>query len=308
MTESSKPGGTPADENGVRLPEWPPLASYDEPTEVPRRVTSNLDDPPRPDGPPQPDSGSQSNSGSQPEDPDRGAGSSGHRALRPVKGLADVRRSIRARLRSQGVVVASFLGVILTAVALNAFQRAPADPSSPLATDPVGSAEARPAATPSDSSPAQSSPLPPTPTPTRTSTPIAMAATTPPTPSNTATQNPEAPTAPIPAEPPTLPDPPAACTATYAVVESWPGGFKGEVKIKNNTSTSWSGWRVEWTWPSGQQITEVWNGSHSSSGASVTVRNMSYNGTLAPNGTTTFGFLADITGTNQAPAMTCANR
>ncbi|WP_263404656.1 cellulose-binding domain-containing protein [Salinispora vitiensis] len=80
------------------------------------------------------------------------------------------------------------------------------------------------------------------------------------------------------------------------------------MKIKNNSSTSWSGWRVEWTWPSGQKITEVWDGSHSGSGASVTVTNMSYNGTLAPNGTTTFGFLADITGTNQTPTVTCANR
>ncbi len=137
MTESSKPGDTPADEVGVRLPEWPPLASYDEPTEVPKRATSNLGDSPYPDG------------------------------FRPHRQTAQ--RTARS-------------------------------------------------------------------------------------------------------------------------------------------STSWTGWRVEWTWPSGQKLTEVWNGSLSSSGASVTVTNMSYNGTLAPDGTTTFGFLADITGTNPAPTMTCAGR
>ncbi|WP_255435955.1 cellulose binding domain-containing protein [Salinispora sp. H7-4] len=217
-------------------------------------------------------------------------------------------------MRSQGIVAASFLVVILTAVALNALQRSPADPSSPLATDQVAGAEAGPTAAPSESSSTQSLPLPPTPTSeptstsTPTSTPVAMDATPPPTPSKSTTQDPTPPTAPIPGEPPTLPDPPSACTAKYTVVESWPGGFKGEVKIKNNTSASWSGWRVEWTWPSGQQLTEVWDGSHRSSGASVTVTNMSYNGTLAPNGTTTFGFLADNTGTNQAPTVTCANR
>ncbi|WP_080640887.1 cellulose binding domain-containing protein [Salinispora oceanensis] len=318
MTESSKPGDTPADEVGVRLPEWPPLASYDEPTEVPKRATSNLGDSPHPDGVPQPNSGAQPNRRSQPEEADRGPDSSGRRPLRPVKGSADARRSIPARLRSQGIVAASFLGIILTAAALNALQRSPADPSSRLTIDSVASTAASPAAAPSESSPTQSLPLPPTPTPTHvptqtptqapTSPPVAMAATTQPPPSETATQNSTQPASSAPSEPPALPPPPADCTTNYTIIESWPGGFKGEVKIKNNTSTSWTGWRVEWTWPSGQKLTEVWNGSLSSSGASVTVTNMSYNGTLAPDGTTTFGFLADITGTNPAPTMTCAGR
>lgn len=183
MTESSKPGDTPADEVGVRLPEWPPLASYDEPTEVPKRATSNLGDSPYPDGVPQPNSGSQPNRRSQPEEADRGPDSSGRRPLRPVKGAADARRSIPARLRSQGIVAASFLGIILTAAALNALQRSPADPSSRLTIDSVASTAASPAAAPSESSPTQSLPLPPTPTPTHVPTQTPTQAPTSPPPS-----------------------------------------------------------------------------------------------------------------------------
>jgi hypothetical protein len=38
----------------------------------------------------------------------------------------------------------------------------------------------------------------------------------------------------------------------------------------------------------------------------VSVRNASWNGTVAPNGTTTFGFLGSWTGTNTAPTLSCA--
>lgn len=41
------------------------------------------------------------------------------------------------------------------------------------------------------------------------------------------------------------------------------------------------------------------------SGATVTARNQTWNGNLAPDGTATFGFLATWTGTNPVPAVTC---
>lgn len=108
---------------------------------------------------------------------------------------------------------------------------------------------------------------------------------------------------------PTTPPPHSGdCMAVYKVVSSWQGGFQGEVTIMNHTRSTWSGWTANWTWPSGQSITQIWNASQTTSGSSVTVTNAAYNGTLAPEGTTTFGFLARSTGTNSLPTVTCSGR
>jgi hypothetical protein len=43
-------------------------------------------------------------------------------------------------------------------------------------------------------------------------------------------------------------------------------------------------------------------------GASVTADNVSYNGTLGPGASTTFGFLGSHSGNNPTPAVTCTVR
>ncbi|PZF83387.1 cellulose binding domain-containing protein, partial [Micromonospora deserti] len=98
------------------------------------------------------------------------------------------------------------------------------------------------------------------------------------------------------------------CMAVYRVVNSWQDGFQGEVTIMNHGSTPFAGWTATWTWPSGQSITQIWNATQNSSGSAVTVSNASWNGTIAPEGTTTFGFLASTTGTNTLPTVSCARR
>jgi hypothetical protein len=91
------------------------------------------------------------------------------------------------------------------------------------------------------------------------------------------------------------------CTATYAIVNSWSGGFQAHVTVTAGAS-GLSGWSVGWTFPGNQKITGVWNASFRQSGQSVTVGNVSYNGTLAVRASTTFGFNASYTGANAAPA------
>jgi polyvinyl alcohol dehydrogenase (cytochrome) len=95
--------------------------------------------------------------------------------------------------------------------------------------------------------------------------------------------------------------PAGACTATYQVVNQWSGGFQGEVTVRAGTAAI-NGWTVRWTFPSGQTLSQVWNASATSDGANVTVSNASYNGTLASNATTSFGFLGAWNGSNTAPA------
>jgi mannan endo-1,4-beta-mannosidase len=65
------------------------------------------------------------------------------------------------------------------------------------------------------------------------------------------------------------------------------------------------GWTVTWTYANGQTVTQAWNATVTSSGATVTARNVSYNGGLAAGGTTTFGFLGAWTGTNAVPVPAC---
>ncbi|MBM9440943.1 cellulose binding domain-containing protein, partial [Streptomyces bryophytorum] len=96
-----------------------------------------------------------------------------------------------------------------------------------------------------------------------------------------------------------------ACTATYTTVNSWSGGFQGEVKVTAGSSAI-NGWTVTWTQSSGQSITQVWNGTLASTGSStVKVSNVSYNGSVQPSASTTFGFLAN--GSPSTPTLTCTS-
>ncbi|MFB9629319.1 cellulose binding domain-containing protein [Nonomuraea helvata] len=49
----------------------------------------------------------------------------------------------------------------------------------------------------------------------------------------------------------------------------------------------------------------MWNGTRTVSGSAVTVRNTSYNGSIAAGSSTTFGFTAN--GTAATPAVTCTS-
>jgi mannan endo-1,4-beta-mannosidase len=62
---------------------------------------------------------------------------------------------------------------------------------------------------------------------------------------------------------------------------------------------------VTWTFANGQTISQSWNATITSSGSSVTARNVSYNGNLGAGASTVFGFLASWNGTNAAPSLSC---
>ncbi|MFB9685033.1 cellulose binding domain-containing protein [Amycolatopsis plumensis] len=105
------------------------------------------------------------------------------------------------------------------------------------------------------------------------------------------------------------PPPPAGngpCTATPKVVGSWNGGFQGEVTVANTGTAALTGWTVQFTLAGGQSIGQIWSGTASGT-SPVTVRNVAYNGALAPGATTTFGFLVSGPGTPSLDAATCTS-
>jgi lysophospholipase L1-like esterase len=125
-----------------------------------------------------------------------------------------------------------------------------------------------------------------------------------PTTTPTATTSPTRSPTVSPSAPPSTPDS-GGCTATYKVVNQWTGGFQADVTVKNGRTTPTSTWTATFTFDNGQQITQSWSATVTSVGATVTARNLSYNGNLAPGGSSTFGFLASWNGTNAVPAVTC---
>ncbi|MFG1809571.1 glycosyl hydrolase [Streptomyces sp. NPDC049040] len=94
------------------------------------------------------------------------------------------------------------------------------------------------------------------------------------------------------------------CTATYSTTTSWGSGFIADVTVKAGSGRV-SSWKVTWTFSGNQKITNAWNASTAQTGASVTARNLSYNGSLAPGASTSFGFQGTFSGAATTPALLC---
>jgi len=99
----------------------------------------------------------------------------------------------------------------------------------------------------------------------------------------------------------------AGCGGAYRVANAWQGAFQGEVVVTNTSPSAITAWTLTLALPSGVTITQLWGGTFSPASGTVTVHNLSYNGSLAPNATTTIGFLANASGSAGAIATTtCA--
>ncbi|MDH2429144.1 lytic polysaccharide monooxygenase [Sphaerisporangium sp. TRM90804] len=117
-------------------------------------------------------------------------------------------------------------------------------------------------------------------------------------------QDPDPDPDPDPTPTPTPTSGPGGCSSTISS-SGWSGGYQAEVTVRNTGTSAISGWTVKWTLPSGTTINSLWNGTHSISGSQITVRPAGHNGSVAPNGSTTFGFVAS--GTAGSPTLTCTS-
>ncbi|MEU1306992.1 glycoside hydrolase family 18 chitinase [Streptomyces shenzhenensis] len=79
-------------------------------------------------------------------------------------------------------------------------------------------------------------------------------------------------------------------TATYTKASDWGTGFEGKWTVQNTGTTTITAWTVEWDFPSGTSVTSAWDADVTSSGTHWTAKNKSYNGTLAPGASVSFGF------------------
>jgi lysophospholipase L1-like esterase len=155
-------------------------------------------------------------------------------------------------------------------------------------------------------------PVPPTTTPTGTTpTPtLTPTATSTPTPTPTPTRTPTSTPTPTrtPTSTPTTTSG-SSCSVHYAITSQWQGGFGATITITNTGSTAINGWTLTFSFANGQTITQLWNGTVTQSGTSVTITNASYNGSIAPGATlgNAPGFNGTWNGTNAVPTAFTLN-
>ncbi|MEV1334025.1 cellulose binding domain-containing protein [Micromonospora costi] len=107
--------------------------------------------------------------------------------------------------------------------------------------------------------------------------------------------------------PPTTPPPGGAACAVAHTPNSWNTGFTADVRITNTGSAPVDGWTVTYDLPAGQRVTNAWNATVTQSGPTVTARNLSWNGTLAPGGTASFGYQGTLSGAYRSPTSFTLN-
>ncbi|WP_229402376.1 chitinase [Micromonospora okii] len=83
----------------------------------------------------------------------------------------------------------------------------------------------------------------------------------------------------------------AGPTATLTRASDWGGGWEGRYTITNGGSTPIAGWQVAFTLPAGTTLGSYWDATVSSAGQRHTFTNRSWNGTVAPGASVSFGFL-----------------
>jgi cellulase/cellobiase CelA1 len=80
-----------------------------------------------------------------------------------------------------------------------------------------------------------------------------------------------------------------SCTASFTVLSQWTGGFVAVLTVTNTGNSTINGWVVKFTFTDGERIANAWNATVTQSGAQVTAKNMTYNASLPPGGSVSFG-------------------
>jgi hypothetical protein len=96
------------------------------------------------------------------------------------------------------------------------------------------------------------------------------------------------------------------CRVDYRVTSQWAGGFGADVTV-TNLGDSVNGWSLIWTFAAGQTVGQIWNAIATTSGATVTVSNQSFNGVITTGGSTAFGFNGTWNQTNPVPTSFSLN-
>ena len=102
-------------------------------------------------------------------------------------------------------------------------------------------------------------------------------------------------------------DTPASCDADYKLIEQWADDFKASLTVTSDSALD--DWRLGWTFPDGQRLTEVYGATYDQSGSHVTIEAADYNSDVAAGESFQIYFLGKWEGGNTPPgAVTMNNR
>jgi expansin len=93
-----------------------------------------------------------------------------------------------------------------------------------------------------------------------------------------------------------------ATSAVLALVNDWTSGYCANVTIGNSGSTATTTWQVVINLNQ-STLGNLWSATDVVSGSQMTVSPFSYNASIPPGGSTTFGFCGNATGSNYRPTI-----
>jgi endoglucanase len=94
-----------------------------------------------------------------------------------------------------------------------------------------------------------------------------------------------------------------SCKVTYEKQGEWGAGFISQITVKNTGTKAIKGWQLDWNFTGGQQIDNLWSASYTQSGGGVTAKNLSWNATINPGKSVTFGFTGTTSNANPSPEL-----
>ena len=137
-----------------------------------------------------------------------------------------------------------------------------------------------------------------------TTTTIRPTTTIPPTtvPATTTTIRPTTTTVPPATVPPTTVPAAGAATLSMAITSDWVTGYNADITITNPGPTTWTSWSATFTSP--LTVSSIWNGIYQSTGSGHQVSNETWNGSVGPGASVTFG-ITGVGDSRQATPSTC---
>ncbi|MGR6973808.1 glycoside hydrolase family 48 protein [Streptomyces cynarae] len=96
------------------------------------------------------------------------------------------------------------------------------------------------------------------------------------------------------------------CSVDYRT-NDWGSGFTADLTITNRGTDAVNGWTLTYDYTGNQTLSNGWSGTWSQSGKSITVKNASWNGTIAAGAAVNTGAQFTYSGTNAAPTNFAVN-
>jgi endoglucanase len=100
---------------------------------------------------------------------------------------------------------------------------------------------------------------------------------------------------------PAVPAP--TCHVKYQVHGQWPGGFNTQITIQNLAPQPLNGWQLQWAFAEDESIANIWSVSAVQARSVVTAQSFSWNRTIRPGQSQTFGFIGQQQDASHLPSM-----